>query len=149
MIKKLLNNACYFFLFFLTIFFLYTHMPNIGYDTPSYASFSIIRPPIYPIFIWLFEWAGKYQFQLVMWTQSLLTFFALLYMRNRLLEDLEIPDFLIFFIFLFILITICFYSQMQYIESDGLAFPFFIFTFFSMIRCFYKFDLKKNFYLAC
>jgi hypothetical protein len=38
---------------------------------------------------------------------------------------------------------------MSYIQSEGLAFPFFIFTFFSMVKCFQTFTLKKIFYLAC
>src|SRR3990167_4766579 len=146
--KKFLSEVPYLALFLVTSFFLYTHTPNIGYDSPSYINFSVFRPLIYPVFIWLFHWAGKYQFNFVVWTQSILTFFSLLYARNWLKENLNISDYLIFFILLFVLITICFHFQMWYLESEGLSFPFFIFTFFLLIDCFDHFNLKKISYLA-
>ncbi len=129
-------------------FFIFSHTPNIDYDAPSYINFSSVRPPIYPTFIWVFHWAGKYQFQIVVWVQSMLTFGSLLYARHWLIKNLKIADTLIFSIFLFALITICFHSQMWYIESEGLSFPFFIFMFFLSIECFQEFNLKKIVYLS-
>ena len=146
--KKYLHKTPYTILALVVIFFLCSHTPNTGYDTPSYVQFSIVRPPIYPLFIWLFHWAGKYQFQFVMWAQSILTFSSLLYARYWLIKNLKVSDFLIFFVFLFVLITICFHFQMWYIESEGLSFPFFIFTFFLLMRCVQEFNIKRIVYLA-
>lgn len=146
--KKWLYEIPYVILALLVVFFLYVHTPNTDYDTPSYVNFYSTRPPIYPIFIWLFHWAGKYQFQLIMWAQSIFTFFSLLYARHWLKKKLSVSDFLIFIVFIFVLTTICLHFQMWYIQSEGLSFPFFIFTFFLAMQCFQKFDLKKIFYLA-
>lgn len=133
----------YWLLILATILFLIGRVPNTGYDTPSYVNFSVMRPPIYPVFIWLFRWAGSYQFQSIMWVQSILTLSALAYARHWLRKNINVPDSMIFCIVLVTLITICFHSQMWYIQSEGLTFPIFIFTFFVLIACFHKFCFKQ------
>lgn len=138
----------YFLLILATMLFLIGRIPNTGYDTPSYVNFSVTRPPIYPLFIWIFRWAGQYQFQAIMWTQSILTLSALAYAQYWLRENTNIPDSMIFCIMLVTLVTICFHSQMWYIQSEGLTFPIFIFTFFVLIACFREFDFRRIFWLS-
>lgn len=140
---KTLSINRYFFLILLSIIFLCTRTPNTGYDTPSYVSFSLVRPPLYPLFISLFKWAGQYQFQCVMWVQSTLTLFSLLYARNKLVNELDISDTLFFYVTLFTLITICFHFQFWYIQSEGLSFPFFIFAFFSCFTAFKQYSIHN------
>ncbi len=146
--KTWLHETPYALLALLVAFFLYMHTPNTDYDTPSYVNFYAMRPPIYSVFIWLFRWAGKYQFQLVMWAQSILTFISLLYARQWIKKNLMVNDFLIFPVLIFVLSTISLHSQMWYIQSEGLSFPFFIFTFFLLVECFQQYSLKKIIYLA-
>lgn len=141
--SQYVEKIAYIFLMLITALFLLTHLPNIGYDTPSYVNFSVTRPPMYPLFIWLFHWAGHYQFRFVMWAQSILTCCALAYARHWLKKNIGVPDILIFCIISVMLITICFHYQMWYIQSEGLTFPVFIFTFFLLISCFDRFDIKK------
>lgn len=140
--------VAYFFLIMVTVLFLISRVPNVGYDTPSYVNFSITRPPIYPLFIWLFQWAGQYQFQCIMWAQSILTVSALAYARYWMKKNLAIPDSMIFCIFLVTLITICFHFQMWYIQSEGLTFPIFIFAFFVLMSCFRELHFKKLVWLS-
>ncbi|EKD55083.1 MAG: hypothetical protein ACD_60C00027G0009 [uncultured bacterium] len=148
-IKKWLNETPYLMLFGLIIFFLCTHSPNVEYDIdPSYILFGAARPPLYPIFIWLFHWAGSYQFALIMWIQGVLLFSSLLYARYWLRKNLQISDFSVFLICLLIIITISLHYQIWFIQSEGLAFPLFIWIFFLLIECFYQFNIKKLFYLA-
>ncbi len=144
-----LNEFAYLILGVLIAGFLCTHSPNLEYDIdPSYLLFGPSRPPLYPIFIWLFRWAGPYQFFLIMWLQGVLLFSALLYARNWLRKNLQISDFLIFMVCLLVVLTIGFHFQIWFIQSEGLSFPLFIVTFFVLIECFEKFNLKKIFYLA-
>ncbi|EKD55080.1 MAG: hypothetical protein ACD_60C00027G0006 [uncultured bacterium] len=148
LIKKILKESPYFMLGVLIIFFLCTHKPNVGYDTPSYIYFSESRPLFYPLFILLFRWGGIYQFTLIMWVQGILLFIALLYARYWLRKNLKIFDFSIFLVFLWVLITISFHYQIAFIQSEGLSFPLFVFVFFLLIECFQKFNLKKISYLS-
>src|SRR3989338_7574830 len=142
--KKWIYEIPYMLLAGIIIFFLITHSPNYQqYDAPGYINFSVIRPPIYPIFLWLFHWAGHYQFILVMWLHAIITFVALLYARSWLKKKLKIADFLIFVVFLFVILTICFHFQLIMIGSEGLTFPLFILIFFKLIECFKNFGLKK------
>lgn len=127
-----------------TLFFLFTHAPKIGANAPTYEKFTIIRQPLYAIFIWLFCWAGKYQYIAVMWAQSFLTLASLMYARYWLKKNLKLPDFFILIVFAITLITISFYYQMQNMDDpEGITFPIFIFTFFITVNCFQQFNLKK------
>lgn len=146
--KKWINELPYIMLAVLIAFFLSTHSPNLEYDTPSYINFGPERPPLYPAFIWLFHWANSYQFYLVVWAQGILLFGSLLYARYWLRKNLQINDFPIFLICLIVTFTISFHYQLMFVQSEGLSFPFFIWTFFLLIECFYKFSLKKLSYLA-
>lgn len=128
--------------------FLCTHTPNLEYDAPTYIRFDPTRPPLYPLFIWLFHWAGLHQFSLLIWTQGILLFATLLYTRYWLKKNFFVSDFLIFLIFLIILLTISFRFQITNVQSEGLTFPIFIWTFFLLIECFQQFNLKKISYLA-
>src|SRR3990167_1607375 len=147
--KKWRYETPYILLAVLIIFFLITHSPNyIEYDAPSYINFDPIRPPLYPIFIFLFHLAGSYQFTLIMWMHAIITFSALLYARFWLKKYLEISDFLIFVMCFIVTLTILFHFQLILIGAEGLSFPFFIVTFFLVIECFKEFSLKKISYLA-
>ena len=147
--KKWIYEFPYIFLAILIVSFLSTHSPNLELDVdPSYLLFGAARPPMYPLFIAAFHWAGRYQFEIIMWVQGLLLFTTLLYTRSWLRKNLKIPDFLIFLITLIVILTIAFHFQIWFIQSEGLAFPFFILTFFLVIECFKKFHLKKLFYLS-
>src|SRR3990167_5821532 len=146
--QKKLNIFLYFILCFIIFFFIFTHSANLEYDTPSYINFDPIRPPLYPLFIWLFRWAGSYQFNLVIFTHGILLFLSFLYTRNWLNLNLKIPNFFILLIFLFILLTISFHSQLFYVQSEGITFPLFIITFFLLIDCFYQFNVVKISFLA-
>lgn len=138
----------YFILAILIIIFLCTHSPNLEGDAPYYIKFAQTRPPLYPIFIWLFHWAGSYQLSLVAWVQGILTFLALLYARHWLRKNLQVSDFSFFLVCLWIILTISFHFQIENIQSEGLSFPFFIWTFFLLIECFQKFNLRKLIFLA-
>ena len=146
--KKYFNEFAYLILALLIVFFLSTHSPNIEYDAFTYIKSDSIRPLIYPLFIWLFHWAGSYQFSLLMWVQGILLFSALLYARNWLKINLKLSDFSIFLVCLLVILTISFRFQIWFIQSEGLAFPFFIWTFFLLIECFNGVNLKKLFYLS-
>ena len=147
--KKWLYETPYVLLAAIIILFLISHSPNyLDYDAPSYINFDVIRPPIYPIFVWLFHWTGSYQFTLIIWAHAIITFCALLYARYWLKKYLKISDFLIFIVFLIVIFTILFHFQLLLIGSEGLSFPFFIVTFFLFIECFKEFNLKKLSLLA-
>lgn len=131
------------------IIFLSTHSPFIEYDIdPSYITMGTSRPPLYPIFLALFRWAGSYQFNVVMWLQGIFTFASLLYVRHWLRTHLFISEFLIFLICAIVTLTILLHFQVWYIQSEGLAFPLFILTFFKLTDCFFEFSYKKILYLA-
>src|SRR3990167_5234404 len=147
--KKFLSISSYTLLAGLIVLFLLTHSPNYTqFDAPSYINFDPIRPPLYPIFLWLFHCVGYYQFTVVVWIHAIITFLALLYTRSWLRKNLNINDFLIFIVLLFTILTICFHFQFILIGSEGLVFPFFIWTFFAFIECFKKFSIKKIIYLS-
>ncbi len=147
-VRKRLIDVPYFILGALLVYFLGTHSANINYDTPTYINFDPTRPPVYPIFVWMFRWAGPCQYSLIMWVQGIFLFVTLLYARYWLKKNLYMLDFAIFLVFFVTMITISFHYQISYIQSEGLTFPFFILTFFLLIECFQKFNLKKIFYLA-
>lgn len=146
--KKWLIELPYIVLGLWMIYFLCTHAPNLEYDTTSYVTFNAIRPPLYPTFIWLFHWAGAYQFSLIIWVQGILLFGTLLYARYWLKKYLQLTDCPVFLVCLFTVLTISFHFQIWYIQSEGLSFPFFIWTFFLLIECFQRFSLKKLAYLS-
>lgn len=146
---KSLNKLPYALLGLTMIYFLGTHSPDLELNIdPSYIHFGPCRPLLYPVFIALFRPAGKYQFILLMWTQGIFSFGALLYARDWLKKNLKTPDFLIFIPFSLTFFTICLYSQIWHIQSEGLSFPLFIITFFTLIECFHAFNLRKIFYLS-
>ena len=147
--RNLAKQVPYFFIFLSIILFLSTHSPNVEYDIdPSYILFGASRPPLYPFFIWLFRWAGQYQFTTIMWVQGLFLFLTLLYARSWLIKKLNLSDFAIFLVCLIVLFTISLRFQILFIQSEGLAFPLFILTFFTFIDCFYHFNLIKIVYLS-
>ena len=82
-----------------------THDPVIGADTPSYINFNAMRPPLYPVVIWLFKWSGQYQFKILMWFRMFLLGASLYYLRGWLQKNLKIKDFLIFLLFILTIIT--------------------------------------------
>lgn len=142
-LKKYADLLPYALLAAMIVFFLSAQTPNVDYDASTYIHFDAIRPPIYPAFIWLFHWMGRFQFEGVVWTQSILTFSSFIYARYWLKKYLQLSDVLIFMVILFVLITISFHFQMNFVESEGLSFPLFIITFFTLVECFQKFDIKK------
>ena len=129
--------------------FLCTHAPYVEQDIdPSYLLFGASRPPLYPFFIWLFRWAGYAQFYLIMWAQALLLLGSLFYARVWLRSKLFLSDFAVFLMCLLMIVTVAMHFQVWFIQSEGLALPFFIFAFFALIECFYQFSFKKLFYLS-
>src|SRR5689334_20673593 len=80
----------------LIIVYLIKTSPDAECDTTSYLSFSPVRPPLYPIFLWFFHGFGAYQFTIVMWIQSFLSFLSLLYTRHWLHTRLKLSNFLTF-----------------------------------------------------
>ena len=146
--KIRLTDFPYLMLGVLIIFFLCTHTANVEYDSPSYIQFWPTRPFLYPFFVWVFHWAGPYQFSGVIWAQGILLFCTMLYVRCWLKKNLQVADFLIFLVCLLVLLTISFHYQLWFIQSEGLSFPLFILSFFSLIECFQRFSLKKLLYLS-
>lgn len=128
----------------LIFFCLINKTPDIGADAGSYIRFDVTRPPVYPIFLWLFHGLGQYQFFVVIWVQGFLSFLALLYARNWLHKHLDISSGLIFFILCLTILQIFFhYDMLRLIYSEALAFPLFIITFFSLVNTVNDFS-KKN-----
>ncbi len=118
--------------------------PEIWQDTKAYLRFDPVRPPLYPIFLWLFHVFGAYQFTMMMWVQALLNFFGLLYAYHWLSRRLALPSFFIFLIL--ILTTIIFFLHFRMLInmlSEALAFPLFIVTFTLLVDNFQTIDLKK------
>ncbi|GEM_PF-1748150 len=147
--KRWITELPYLLLGVLIGFFLLTHTPNYtDYDAPSYINFDSFRPPLYPVFIRLFSWAGQYQFNLIVWLHGLFSFSALLYARYWLKKHLQVADFLIFILCVFVTVTILFHFQLLLIGAEGLTFPLFIMTFFTLVDCFKTFKLKKVIFLA-
>lgn len=126
------------------ILFLLKSTPYLGNNAQTYLDFSLIRQPLYSIFIWLFQWAHHAQFEMAMWTQGLLTLYSFLYARYWLKKNLQCRDIFIIPLFLFILVTVCFHYQMKSLDDpEGITFPLFIITFFCLVECFKQADLKK------
>lgn len=133
----------------LTIYHLSNISPAIVGDTPSYTTLYTSRPPVYPIFFWLFHLFGKYQYVAVMWAQSIISFSALLYARKWLHKHLGISEVLTFFILSFCIVQIFFHFELlQSICSEGLSFPLFIITFLLLVDCFKTCNLRKICYLS-
>lgn len=142
--KRLMKELPYLLLATFIAFFLSTHLPNLELDVdPSYILFGAARPPLYPTFIWLFNWAGAYQFYIIMWLQGVFLFATLLYTRYWLRKHLQVSDVLIFLISFIVILTISFHFQLWFIQSEGLSFPLFIFAFFALIDSFKEFNLVK------
>lgn len=127
----------------LTFFYLSSISVGIYDDSPGYINFEPIRPPVYPIFIWLFHSFGSYQLTLVMWAQTLFTLAALLYARQWLQQRFKMSGMITFFIALFIMVMFAYYRTTQLICSEAVAFPLFIFAFLSLMDCFNSFTLKR------
>src|SRR3990167_448849 len=126
------------------ILFLLKSTPYLGNNAQTYLDFSLIRQPLYSIFIWLFRWAHHSQFKMAMWAQGLLTLYAFLYARYWLKKHLQCRDIFIIPVFLFILVTVCFHYQMKSLDDpEGITFPLFIITFFYLVECFKKPNFKK------
>jgi hypothetical protein len=141
--NRLISQLQVVILILLTLCYLSNISPVIYDDSPGYINFEPIRPPIYPIFIWLFHSFGSYQFTLVMWAQTLFTLAALLYARYWLYQRFKMPGNITFLITLFIMAMFGYYRTMQLICSEAIAFPIFIFTFFALMDCYKTLTLKR------
>jgi len=144
--KEEINFIPYLLLGLSIVILLITHSPNIGFDTAGYVNFSPMRPPMYPIFIELFKWAGADQLKMVMWAQAILTCAVLLYTRKWLQKHLVISDISIFITYLVIVISMFFATDSAIITTimaEGIAFPLFIMAFLTLVECFQQFSLKK------
>lgn len=129
--------------------FLCMHTPSVGFDTVGYIHFSPMRPPLYPIFIELFKWAGRYQLDMVMWTQTVLICASLMYARVWLKRHLFISDVFIFSAYIIITIHLFFgLALLTSIMSEGLAFPLFVVAFFTLLDCFLAYQTKKLLWLG-
>src|SRR3990167_6758293 len=117
---------------------------NLGPDSEGYINFSLSRPPLYPLFIWIFHLFGTQQYVMARGPQATLTFSALLYAGQWLYKNLEIPRLLIFFIMLFMVSLISLHCHtLTLIYSEGIAFPIFVVTFLFLVESFKALD-KKN-----
>src|SRR3990167_2272000 len=139
-----LINQILFPLFLLSIFvFLFVHKPYSGVNTPTYTEFTLIRQPLFALFLSVFHWAGRYQFTLAMWAQGLLTISGFAYARSWLKKNLNMSDLFIIPAFFFALFTISFHYQIYSLDDpEGISFPLFIFAFFQLIDCFLKVSYK-------
>lgn len=127
----------------ITIIYLINSTPIIYPDSPSYIMFHAVRPPVYPIFIWLFHFFGQNQFIFLMWTQSILLFIALIYAKHWLHSRLNISNMTTFFVLLFTMLLLFYYKMPREVCSEAIAFPLFIVTFLLMVDCFDAFNLKR------
>ena len=147
-LKRIKYNFFPLILFFTIFLYLIIAKPYIDDNTYTYTQFTLIRQPVYSIFLNSFRWAGEHQFQLIMWVQGLLTFLSLLYARRWLKTRLALSDYFILPVFFIILFTISFYYQIRSVDDpEGITFPIFIITFFILLECFYHFEIKKIIYL--
>src|SRR3990167_1443365 len=103
--------------------------PNLHSDAGGYIYFSCWRPPVYPIFIWLFKFAGPYQMYWVIWVQSLVLFLSLIFAKYWLEDRLKLRSFITFLIITGTIIVDFFSSKiLHHVYTEALAFSFFIFT---------------------
>lgn len=123
--------------------------PFLGSDAVGYIHFYPTRPPIYPIFIWLFHGFGRYQFIITMWAQATLVFISLLYARYWLQKNLKLPQ-LITFLILSFTVTVNFLDSkiLTFIYSEGIAFSLFTITFLLLVENFKTFGLKKFIFMV-
>ena len=126
------------------VLLLLTHDPVIAADTASYVNFSVNRPLLYPIFIWLFKWCGIYQFAAITWAKTIIYGMSLVYARMWLRRHLNLSDFLIFLLFCFTTITTFRFALL----SESLTVPIFIMAFFSAVEFVTIFQLKKVIWFA-
>ena len=145
-VRNYLKENCdtlFFILLIVLAAYLLTHHPGTDFDSAGYIRGDITRPPLDTLFIRSFAWASQYQFEWVMWVQGAITFFALIYAKNRMKKKLLIPNSSIALVYIFTLITILFHYQIRDIDPEGLTFPLFIFIFFITIECFQENSIKK------
>src|SRR3990167_7636391 len=126
------------------ITYLFQMPPKLDFDSTSYILAYSTRPPIYPIFLWLFHNFGKYQLEIAIWAQCILSLLSLLYISNWLHKHLELSGLLILFILLPTVSLLFFYYQtLQTICSEAITLPVFIVTFSLLVECFHTFNIKK------
>jgi len=123
--------------------------PYVGSDGRGYIHFWSWRPPVYPIFIWLFHGFGEYQFVVTMWVQSFLVFVALLYARFWLHTYLNLSQFVTFLILSFTIIVDFLSSHiLQWMYAESIAFFLFIFTFLLFVDNLKTFNSKKLIFMV-
>src|SRR3990167_4131283 len=137
--NKVLIPLSYMILGLTIVLILLTHSPIIGNDTSSYVNFSSGRPPLYPIFIWLFKWCGTHQFEAVVWAKTIIFGISFFYARAWLRQRLNIPDFLIFIVCCVTTVT----TFRMVLVSEDLTIPLFIVAFFTSVDVMKEFQLKK------
>lgn len=132
------------FLALVIIAYLIKSGPDLGPDAWSYLSFHPMRPPIYPLFVAAFKGFSKYQYIMIMWSQFIITFIALLYAGQWLQRKLNLSNLLTFICLLLTCIIVIFhYKIIQSISTEAIAFTLFIFDFLLLVECFYNYDIKK------
>lgn len=122
---------------------LYTVGPEIWPDTGGYLHFALYRPPVYPVFLWLFRGFAEQQLVVAMWTQASLFCLTVLYVSYWLRDRLEFPAILIFFLLFSMIALFDRFLVLNNILSDLIAFSLFLLTFTVLVDCFKKFDIKK------
>lgn len=147
-----LKNASSLFFALLIFVPLIGTTPNLHSDAYGYIRFSSWRPPVYPLFIALFHWAGHYQMYLVMWTQDLLLFLSLIYAKKWLEDYLKLSQ-MISFIIITATIVVNFLTTkiLHRIYTEPLAFSLFIVTFCLYVEILKSYDFRKLIYMliAC
>ena len=142
--KAWLMPLSYTFLGTILVFILLTHPPVIGYDTQSYLNLNSTRPPLYPIFIWLFKWCGTYQLEAVTWVKTIIFAASLYYARNWLRNNLMLSDFLIFIVFCFTTIT----TFRLVLLAESLTVPLFVMAFLTAVDVMKEVQTKKLIWLS-
>ncbi|OGT37929.1 MAG: hypothetical protein A3F11_02860 [Gammaproteobacteria bacterium RIFCSPHIGHO2_12_FULL_37_14] len=118
--------------------------PSIAVDSMEYIQFSPIRPPLYPIFLWIFSLFGEYQFIAVKWAQFTIMAATLFYTWHWLCSRLSMSPWLAWLI---VMITtwniVVRFEVVASILSEGLAVPLFILCVTSLVDCFKKVSFKR------
>lgn len=103
---------------------------NLGSDAEGYIHPQLCRPPLYPIFLWVFRIFASQQLIVARWAQTILTLFSLLYAGWWLQKNLHVPKFISFLIILTMIMIMSLHTHtLAWIFSEGIAFPIFIVTF--------------------
>lgn len=122
--------------------------PEIWPDTEGYLHFALYRPPVYPIFLWLFHGFGKQQLVIAMWVQATLFFLTIVYVSGWLRDRLEMPKILIFLLLFSMIALLDRFLVFNNILSDLISFSLFLLTLTFLVDCFEIINVRKIIWLS-